>query len=328
MNPPTLPVTPEQARTALAWLSLLHDQPNSGDQATFSRWLKADPAHACAYAQAQVMWELSEVAGHTLAKEEALVMQRYLSAMDVSKRNRFKQWSGRLAMAACLLLMISVFAQWQPARWVDDLGADYVSAPGQVRTLVLADNSEVTLDADSAIAVDFSGGERRVQIRRGVAFFQVAHTGKPFVVQAQEGETRVLGTEFEVRLQPDGVHVTVVSGRVGVTAEKDGPLQFLTADQQVAYGAGVTQAVHRVDSKAQVGWRAGWLTYSKAPLSEVIADLNRYFPGKIVLLDASLGARRISGSFLSHDPQAVLNALQTVLGFRQHSLFGRVIVLR
>ena len=73
-------VTAEQERAALAWLSVLHDQPDSGDQATFSRWLLADPAHAEAYAQAQVVWELSEVAGATLADEESLAMQRYLSA--------------------------------------------------------------------------------------------------------------------------------------------------------------------------------------------------------------------------------------------------------
>ena len=55
--------TPAQEQAALAWLSLLHDQPSSGDQATFSQWLRADPAHAEAYAQAQVLWELSEVPG-------------------------------------------------------------------------------------------------------------------------------------------------------------------------------------------------------------------------------------------------------------------------
>ena len=322
------PITREQERTALAWLSVLHDQPDSGDQATFSRWLKADPAHAEAYAQAQVVWELSEVAASTLADEEALVMQRYLSAMKTSKRSRLRHWSGGMAIAACLLVMVGVFAGWQPARWLDDLGADYVSAPGQVRTVILADQSQVTLDADSAIAVDFSGGERHVQLRRGVAFFHVTHTGEPFVVDAEGGESRVLGTEFEVRLQPDGAQVTVLSGRVGVKASKDGAQQILTADQQLAYDAGVTDVVHRVDSKAQLGWRSGWLTYYKTPLVDVVADLKRYYPGQIVLLDSQLGAKRISGSFPSKDPQAVLNSLQGVLGFEQHSLFGRVIVLR
>ena len=321
-------VTPEQERTALAWLSVLHDQPDSGDQATFSRWLKADPAHAEAYAQAQGVWELSEVAGSTLADEEALAMRRYLSAMDVPRYRRLKRWSGGLAMAASLLLMIGVFGGWQPARWMDDLGADYVSAPGQVRTVTLADQSRVTLDADSAIAVDFSGGERHVQLRRGVAFFQVSRTGKPFVVEAREGEARVLGTEFEVRLQPQGAQVTVVSGRVGVKAGKDAPQQILTADQQVAYDAGASDAVHQVDSRARSAWRTGWLTYSRTPLAEVVADLKRYYPGQIMLLNSQLGARRISGSFPSQDPQAVLDSLQGVLGFEQHQVLGRLIVLR
>ena len=71
INRSNIPITAEQERTALAWLSVLHDQPDSGDQATFSRWLHADPAHAEAYAQAQVVWELSEVAGSTLAKKSA-----------------------------------------------------------------------------------------------------------------------------------------------------------------------------------------------------------------------------------------------------------------
>lgn len=320
-------VTAEQERAALAWLSVLHDQPDSGDQATFSRWLLADPAHAEAYAQAQVVWELSEVAATTLADEESLAMQRYLSAMHKSRRGRLRHWAGGLAVAASLLLMVGVFAGWQPARWVDDLGADYVSAPGQVRTVVLADQTRVTLDADSAIAVNFSGGERHVQLRRGVAFFHVTHTGEPFVVDADGGEARVLGTEFEVRLQSSGAQVTVLSGRVGVKAGKNAAQQILTADQQIAYDAGVTDTVHHVDSQARLGWRSGWLSYSRAPLADVVADLKRYYPGQIVLLNSQLGARKISGSFPSQDPQAVLNSLQGVLGFEQHNVLG-LIVLR
>ena len=41
-----------------------------------------------------------------------------------------------------------------------------------MRTLTLADQSEVTLGADSAIAVNFSGNERHVELRRGVSLAQ------------------------------------------------------------------------------------------------------------------------------------------------------------
>ncbi|MFJ2449284.1 FecR family protein [Pseudomonas sp. NPDC087626] len=319
--------TPAQEQAALAWLSLLHDQPSSGDQATFSHWLQADPAHAEAYAQAQVIWELSEVPARTLADEDALALQGYLNAMNRSRRSTVRRWSGGLALAASLLLMVSMGAGWQPSRWFDDLGADYVSAPGQVRSVTLADQSVITLDADSAIAVDFSRGERHVEVRRGAAFFSVSHTGEPFVVDANQGEARVLGTQFEVRLQPMGAQVSVLSGRVGVTPGKGAEQQVLGADQQVAYSAGQARALQAIDAQAQLAWRQGWLNYYKAPLADVVQDLQRYYPGRIVLLNDELGTRRISGSFPSHDPQAVLASLQGLLGFEQNHL-GSLIILR
>ncbi|ERO62237.1 hypothetical protein P308_04985 [Pseudomonas piscis] len=198
----TVTPTPAQEQAALAWLSLLHDQPSSGDQATFSQWLQADPAHVEAYARVQVLWELSEQPARTLAAEEDQALQGLLRQMDGARGRARRRWSVGLALAASLLLAVTLGAGWQPGRWVDDLGADYVSAPGQVRTVTLADASQVTLDADSAIAVDFSHGQRHVQLRRGAAFFQVSHTGESFVVSAEQGEARVLGTQFEVRLQP------------------------------------------------------------------------------------------------------------------------------
>jgi transmembrane sensor len=320
--------TPAQEQAALAWLRLLHDQPSSGDQLTFSHWLQADPAHAEAYAQAQVLWELSEGPARTLAHEEAFALQGYLNAINSSRRHSVLRWSGALAVAACLLLMIGFGVGWQPLRWIDDLGADYVSAPGQIKTVTLADQSQVTLDADSAIAVDFSRGERHVQLRRGAGFFSVTHTGDPFVVEAEKGQARVLGTQFEVRLQPHGARVTVLSGRVGVTADNQAEQQILTAGQQVAYGEGSAEKLHPVDSEAQLAWRQGWLNYYKATLAEVVQDLRRYYPGQIVLLNDELAARRVSGSFPSKDPQAVLSSLQGGVGFEQTKVMGHLIILR
>lgn len=167
-----------------------------------------------------------------------------------------------------------------------------------------------------------------MQLRRGAGFFSVTHNGEPFMVDAEKGQARVLGTQFEVRLQSHGAQVTVLSGRVGVLADKNAAQQILTAGQQVAYGEGVGQKLHAVDSEAQLAWRQGWLNYYKAPLADVVWDLGRYYPGRIVLLNDELAKRRVSGSFPSKDPQAVLSSLQGVLGFEQHQLSGHLIILR
>jgi transmembrane sensor len=324
----TAMITPEQQDAALSWLSLLHNQPTAADQARFSRWLQADPAHAQAYAQAQVVWEMSEEPAATLAREDDAALQALLAAMDAPPRRSRSYWGASLAMAACLLLMVSMGLGWQPQRWADDFGADYVSAPGQVRTVTLADQSQVTLDADSAIAVHFTGGERHVQLRRGAAFFQVTHTGEPFVVDGRQGETRVLGTQFEVRLQPAGAQVTVLSGRVGVKAASDLPQQILTAGQRVAYDQTHTTDPQAVDSENQLAWRQGWLNYYRTPLADVLNDLSRYYPGRIIVLNDRLAAKKVSGSFPSNDPVAVLTALKSVVGFEQYEALGRVIVIR
>lgn len=321
-------VSADQHQAALVWLSRLHDQPDAADHADCSRWLHANPAHAEAYAQAQVLWELSEGPAAQLAREDDATLQALMAAMDAPKRRALPRWSVGLAMAACLVLTVSVGMGWQPQRWMDDFGADYVAAPGQVRTVTLADQSQVTLDADSAIAVDFKQGERHVQLRRGAAFFQVTHTGQPFVVDAHGGETRVLGTQFEVRLQPVGAQVTVLSGKVGVSAGGDHAQQLLSAGQRVSYDALSTRDPAAVDSENQLAWRQGWLNYYRTPLADVISDLSRYYPGRIVLLNDQLAAKRISGSFPSYDPEAVLAGLKSVVGFEQTELFGRVIVLR
>ncbi len=104
--------------------------------------------------------------------------------------------------------------------------------------------------------------------------------------------------------------------------------QVLTANQQQAYADGTAQPMHTVDSDLQLAWRQGWLNYSKASLAEVVDDLRRYYPGRILLFNDALAARRVSGSFPNKDPQAVLDSLRGVLGFEQHNLLGRVIVLR
>ncbi|MFJ3482459.1 FecR family protein [Pseudomonas sp. NPDC090202] len=330
MSSPSI-ITAEQHDAALRWLGLLHDQPSATDQARFSQWLQADPAHAEAYAQAQVLWELSEEPAAKLADEDAAALDALLKAMDappaVSQRS-WSRWGGGLALAACLLLAVSIGLGFQPQRWIDDVGADYVSAPGQVRSVTLADQSHITLDADSAIAVHFANGERHVELRRGAAFFQVTHTGEPFVVDAGRGETRVLGTQFEVRRQPDGAQVTVLSGRVGVKAGADLPQQILTLGQRVSYDQSHTSDPQTVDSEKLLAWRQGWLNYYRTPLAEVINDLSRYYPGRIVLLNDQLATKKVSGSFPSNDPRAVLAALKAVFGFEQYEALGRVIVIR
>lgn len=311
----------EQA--AWLWLGRLQGQPDDGVQMAFEQWLAAAPEHVDTFVRMQRLWQQTRPAAQRLAEEEHAALQHYLRA----PKPRRRYWAPALAMAACLLLVVWA-GGWQPLRWADDLGADWVSAPGEVRSVTLADGSSVVLDADSAIAVRYSAGERYVELRRGAAYFSVVPDQIPFTVAAAGGEARVLGTRFEVRRLGEGARVSVQQGRVAV---RGGPLEaprVLTADQQVSYRDGVSGNPVAVDSDALTAWRDGRLSFYRAPLGEVLDELRRYYPGRIVLLNEELRGKRVSASFASQDPQAILDALQGVVGFEQHRVLGRLIILR
>ncbi|MCE5979789.1 FecR family protein [Pseudomonas sp. JR33AA] len=321
------PINEAQFQAALQWLNRINEQPGQAEGAAFKRWLLADPAHRAAYEQAQVLWQKSAAPAARLADEEQDALQRYLDAMArPPARGGWRRVAG-LALAACLVLAVGVAGGWHPGYWLQDLQADYSSA-GQIRQVTLADQSQVTLDAGSAIAVDFAQGERRVRLLHGAAFFEVTHTGEPFLVEAAGGEVRVLGTQFEVREQGEGAQVTVRSGRVGVSPAQGTLARELTANQQVFYRAGRVGDTLAVDSDNRLAWRQGWLNYYQVPLAQVIEDLRRYYPGRMLLLDGELGQRKVSGSFPVTEPLLALDSLGKVMGFSRQTVLGRLTLIR
>lgn len=318
---------PDLDQVAWLWLGRLQGQPQPALRAEFEAWLYAAPEHVDAYARAEDLWRMTRPGASRLAVDEAEELDALLARMDAPQRRRMGRWSAAFGLAASLLLAVWI-GGWQPLDRLDDLGADYVSTAGEMRDVTLADGSVLTLDADSAVAVHYGAHAREVELRRGAAFFKVTPGQIPFVVTANGGEARVLGTRFEVRLRPAGARVTVEQGRVGVRAKLDGVQQVLGAGQQVAFADGQAGTVETVDASAQLSWREGRLTFYRTPLGEVLGDLDRYYPGRILLLDKDLAGKRISGSFPSNDPAAVLASLQAVVGFEQHELLGRVMILR
>lgn len=322
------PITEAQSRAALQWLSRINEQPEQAEGAGFKRWLLADPGHREAYAQAQLLWQNSAIPAARLAAEEQASLQRYLDAMArPPARHPWLQRAAALAVAACLVLAVGIAGGWHPGLWLQDLQADYSSAD-QVRLVTLPDKSQVMLDAGSAIAVDFAQGERRVRLLHGAAFFQVTHTGAPFVVEAAGGEVRVLGTQFEVRKQGEGAQVTVQSGRVAVSPVPGAAARELTANQQATYAGGRVGDTLTVASDNRLAWRQGWLNYYQVPLAQVVEDLGRYYPGRILLLDDELGQRKVSGSFPVAAPLLALDSLGKVMGFSRQTVLGRLTVIR
>ena len=191
------------------------------------------------------------------------------------------------------------------------------AAKGQVREVALADGTHVTLDTGSRIEVRLERHARRVTMGEGQAAFDVAKdANRPFLITVGDRTVKVVGTEFDVLNRDRQLSVTVSRGVVEV-APTDGPRDGavrLVRGNRLEHMIG--SSAQRIDVVARpeddFAWRKLRLIYDNAPLEQVVADLNRYFP-RPVALDADAKALKFSGVLVVADEDAVLGRLGELL---------------
>ncbi|MGE8406150.1 MAG: FecR family protein [Pseudomonas sp.] len=206
------------------------------------------------------------------------------AAADLAKPPRRRPWGA--AIAASLLAAMLGYGGWQQA---PVLLADYHTSTGERRTITLEDGSKVTLNSASALSVNFSGSRRVVSLKAGEALFEPVDDPRPFVVDSGHDAVQGSGAVFSVRRQGASSSVVVARGEARLGEQR------LTAS---------------ADAQAQTAWQRGKLIFNARPLREVIAELERYQHGRILISDKQLGALQVSGVFDLNDPEALLRTLE------------------
>jgi transmembrane sensor len=185
-----------------------------------------------------------------------------------------------------------------------------MTGTAELRDVILEDGSRVTLDASSAVAVDYAPDRRNVRLLSGEAFFEVAPSmQRPFVVTAGAVEVTVTGTAFDVATWQGGVAVSVRSGTVKVTRNGDEHVAVLTAGQRVRVMTGGTISQGTVDGGDVGAWRDRRLVVYDVPLREIVEQIGRHMPGAIVFADSKIADGLVSGIVDLNRPADALRAL-------------------
>lgn len=289
--------------------------------AEFERWLAADAAHTEAYRRLQQLWsDLAEVEHRLVPVAADLpISPRKPVSAKIRQRARLP-----LALAASLAL-------WWLSPLSLGLRADFHTGFGEVRDIALSDGSAVHLNGNSALLVQFGAGQRRLTLLRGEALFEVSpDPARPFQVQAGDGLITALGTAFNVHVDGGNVEVGVTEHSVSLELQRGSGRQHavLAEGEQAMFnrenGIGPTSVV---DKLAATAWRRGKLVFESRPLGDVVAELNRYHRGFLLIGDAALAERRVSGVFRTDQPLAVLAALESSLHIRSSRLGDYLILL-
>jgi len=206
--------------------------------------------------------------------------------------------------------------------------ADYTTAPGQQRNIILADGSEIIMNTDTAISVDYSAQNRQITLHNGEAYFVVSPDAKrPFEVQTQSGQIRALGTEFNIKTRQKDVTVTVYQHAVRVTAENGKVIERLSEGQQVAFSDDTLNPVTSVNLQRGKAWRNQRMIFQDRPLAEVIEELNRYRSGRIIVINNAIKTLPVTGVFATDDTNIALKTIEQSLPITITKITEKLVLL-
>ena len=317
-------------RQAADWVVRLRspDRPANCEQ-LFADWLRVSPVHVREYLRVVEAWEglAHPAAGGRRSREDLIreagaenVVQLPTAATPPVRVDREGFRWRRVGFAAALMAVFGLaYVGWQQTAVID-----VTTGLGEQHSKVLPDHSILELNTQSEIRVAFTAVERRVELIRGEAFFDVAKDpSRPFIVVTDLATAKAIGTRFSVYRSHAGTIVTVAEGRVLVRDKQ------AAADTEAGRSdrADAVEVTPGIQAEAQPGrpmqmrqanvertfaWRERRLVFDGEPLATVVEEFNRYNSPALVVGDARLRAQRISGVFGANDPDSLLDFLVKV----------------
>ena len=300
-------IAEEVQQQAAEWLTvLMSDEASEAEHAAWQRWRGADPEHERAWQHIDAVSRRFNGL-HRSAAAQALAGTQQQAVNG--KRRQLLAWLGVAAGGGILAAQTGA---WDGVR---ALRADYRTATGERREVVLDDGSVLSLNTGSAVNVRFDDKRRLIELLAGEILVSSGHgagSAAPLVVATREGLVRALGTRFVVR-QQDGVStVEVFESAVEIRPRDSAGAPFLlAAGRGVAFSRHAPDAPHAIDAYADA-WSRGQLIVDDVTLGDFLADLARYRPGVIDCAPA-VAQLRLSGVFPLADTQRILNMLPNSL---------------
>ncbi len=283
---------------AAAWLARLRSEERTAqDEQGFRAWLAESEAHRAAFEATNSVFEMAGAAQRRVAPTQV---------PHVTRRHVLRTGVG---LAAASVAGIVIYLR---------SGTTYATEIGEQRDVSLEDGTRVRLDTDSEIHVSMNEERRRVQLRRGRAHFDVTEDPtRPFQVVALDQLVTASRGEFDV--SRDGVLVSVLPQAEPVQVANEKAAAGLSTPRTIMPGQLVVFAEDKLvreeqpEMKRAVAWHYGRLALFEEPLTEAVAQMNRYTRRPIVILDAGIAQMRISGNYSVGDPQAFATSISVLL---------------
>jgi transmembrane sensor len=280
-------------REGLRWVDLLTSGlATAADLKALQRWRDKSPDHAKALREAIALRRVStglrpEDVGvdisqtvYAFGSRSSSVSRRAILGTGVA--------TAAIAATACYAVVNPPLNLWPS---LADLSADYRTAKGEQRNIVLADVA-ITLNTMTSLSDGSDGKRRAIKLIDGEVSVATAFKGgNRFEVLAMGGSAVASSAKFDVRC--DGSSVRVICSE-GVVQVRNGPHSAtVSPGQKVSYKSSTMNPVTPADLATETAWRKGLLVLSGTSLKDAVAEINRYRAGRIIIANTDLERRQI-----------------------------------
>ncbi len=297
-------------RAAVDWILRLesgHACPS--ERQVFKAWLAENPEHMAAWQRVAGLLKNPLADVQSVDRRSPGQLQAARKALlETTSPSRKKTLQGSVLL---LLLGLGVAGVVDRVTPLAGFMADQHTGTGERKTIELADGSRLTLNARSAIDIEFSAGQRRVRLREGELQVDVAADAKrPFVVATAQGQVKALGTRFMVRQGTDESLASVQQHSVQL--DTLGGVQ-----RRIETGQAVSFTTHQIDpqtltSRSQADWLEGRVELHDEPLSALVDALRPYQTG-MLRISPEAARVRVFGVFPLDNTAHTLSALAQTL---------------
>lgn len=310
---------------AFDWASRLAIGPVSdAERRAFYTWHDASPAHAEAYRSVAAFMTELRVLDLPLdppygqpADDRVVALRRPTSGIS---RRAFIGGGAvtASAVAASIVAVQSPLGLWPT---LAEVMADERTGVGERRSLSPMAGVDVELNSRSSLSW-LDNGARLIA---GEVFVAVNERGSPFRIEAGAARIAAGKATFNVNDRGSGICVSCLEGTL--STERDGQRAELRSGEAVTWLADSGMKRTSADPVAATAWRRGLLVFKGTPLASAIGDINRYFPGRLVLRGDALGARPVTGVFHVDQIELAVVQIQHLTGASATRLPGGIILL-
>ena len=330
-----LPERKQLAEEAAEWLIRLDaDTPPSQEELrALGEWLHRSPAHREELESMAALW------GRMNMLTELAVPFGHAGRATPMRQPPWRRAGVLLSAMAAMVIVIGVMiARSRAPDPMFETNGLYATAVGQQSIRNLADGSQVMLNTNSQIKVEYGETSRNVYLLQGEALFTVAkNPSAHFASMPGNGLIEAVGTAFSVYLQGTQVDVAVTEGRViarrrtsldvdaaslqslgVVSAGEVATIRSPVADSP-AESVAVLQELEPIPPQAlaqRLAWRSGVLMFSGETLENVVKELGRYTTVSIEIPDETIRSMRVGGRFPVGETETMLAALESNFNLR------------